>query len=142
MVRLIHTLTLFFVLCGQAKANTAEVALIAAGADTVATAVALSAGLVELNPLGPVGALVVKGLVLGYVSTQPEHEQARQYNLISSFWSGAAASNLCWISGGGPFCFLVGAVAGRWLWNAGEKESATALQAKRALAPVPLALSE
>lgn len=142
MARLFQTLALLIVLSGPAHANTAELALATAGADTVTTAVALSSGLVELNPLGPVGALIVKGLAMGYVRSQPEQEQARSYNLMSSFWGGAAASNLCWISGGGPLCFLIGAAAGGWLWNTGENERATALEAKRLSTPAPLALSE
>ena len=145
MVRLFQVLAalLFSLsLSGPVQANTANLALATAGADTITTAVALSSGLVELNPLGSVGALVVKGLAMGYVRAQPEHEQARHYNMLSSFWGGAAASNLCWISGGGPFCFLLGAMAGGWLWNTGEKERAVALQAKRLSALAPLASSE
>lgn len=142
MAKLFQSLALLFVLSGPAHANTAELALASAGADTVTTAVALSSGLVELNPLGPVGALLVKGLAIGYVRAQPEQDQARHYNVLSSFWSGAAASNLCWISGGGPFCFLIGAVTGGWLWNTGETERANALEAKRQSAPSSLASSD
>lgn len=142
MARLLSTLALLLVLSGTARANTAELALVTAGADTVTTAVALSSGLIELNPLGPVGALIVKGLAITYVRAQPEEDQARHYNVMSSFWGGAAASNLCWISGGGPFCFLIGAATGGWMWNSGEKERAATLEAKRASTPTSLALSE
>lgn len=142
MAKLFQTLAVLLVLSGPAHANTAELALVSAGADTVTTVVALSSGLVELNPLGPVGALIVKGLAMGYVRSQPEQDQARHYNTLSSFWSGAAASNICWISGGGPLCFLIGAVTGGWLWNTGETERANALEAKRLSAPASLALSE
>jgi hypothetical protein len=137
MTKLLQTFALLLVLSGPAHANTAELALASAGADTLTTAVALSSGLVELNPLGPVGSLLVKGLAMGYARSQPEPEQARQYNLMSSVWSGAAVSNLCWISGAGPFCFLVGAAAGGWLWNRGENERAKALETT-----APLAQSE
>lgn len=143
MVRLFRTLALLAALSApSAHATTAELALVTAGADTVTTAVALSAGFVELNPLGPVGALLVKGITIGYVRSLPEDEQPRHYNVVSSFWGGAAASNLCWISGGGPFCFLVGALTGGWLWNTNEDQRIQALEAKRAAEAAPIALTD
>lgn len=115
-------------LATPAHGSTNEQALLAAGADTLTTAVAISSGLVELNPLGPVGALLAKGVALGLVRTLPAEEQASHYNLMSSFWSGAAVNNLCWVAGGGPVCFLIGTFAGKWAWDSGESKRLRNLQ--------------
>ena len=103
-------------------ATTAELAFATAGADAATTAAALSAGLVELNPLGPIGSIVAKGLAIGFVQVLPKEEQPYHYNLISSFWGGAAASNLCWLTGVGPVCYLLGLAAGSWIWRTGDSE--------------------
>ena len=103
-------------------AETANSALAAAVADTASTAAALSSGLVELNPLGPVAAVVSKVIAFGYIEQLPEADRAHSYGLVSSFWSGATANNLCWLTGAGPVCALVGLATGRYLWNNGTAE--------------------
>lgn len=131
MFKPLISLVLLFGLSGPSHADPAVQAWTAAGADTATTAAGLAAGLTELNPLGPVGAIVVKAVAMGYIGSLPEEEQAANYNLVSSFWGGAAVNNLCWLSGAGPACLLLGLGAGRWMWNAGEVERQTALAAKR-----------
>lgn len=103
-------------------AESANSALTAAVADTASTAAALSSGLVELNPLGAVGAVVSKVIAMGYIGQLPEEERAHPYGLVSSFWGGASANNLCWLTGAGPVCVLVGLATGRYLWNNGTAE--------------------
>ena len=124
-------------LSGPAWADAAEQAWTAAGADTATTAIGLSAGLVEVNPLGPVGALAIKAALMGYIQGQPEEERPRMYNFVSSMWGGAAANNLCWLAGAGPLCLLVGAVTGQWIWRSSEQERQSALAA-RAVPLTPL----
>lgn len=114
----------------SAWADPAEQAWTAAGADAATTAVGLSAGLVELNPLGPVGAIALKAVVMGYIQGQPEEARPQMYNFVSSLWGGAAANNLCWLVGAGPVCMLVGALTGNLLWNSSEQERQTALARK------------
>lgn len=96
----------------------------AALGDTATTALALGLGMVELNPLGAVGAVMMKVATMAYIKELPQTEQAQQYSMVSSLWGGAAASNLCWLTGAGPACFLLGALRGQHLWNAGQDERA------------------
>lgn len=119
---LILVLSLFLGFHGASHADPAERAWASAAADTATTAVGLSAGLVELNPLGLAGSLVVKGVLMGYINSLPKEEQPQNYNVVSSIWGGAAASNLCWLTGAGPVCFLLGAATGGWMWSTGDAE--------------------
>jgi hypothetical protein len=105
-----------------ARAETAATALTAAAVDTASTAAALASGLTELNPLGFAGTAVMKVATIAYINQLPEEDRARPYGLASSFWGGAAANNLCWLTGAGPVCFVLGVVAGRYLWNNGEED--------------------
>jgi len=105
-----------------ARAETAATALTAAAVDTASTAAALASGLTELNPLGFAGTAVMKVATIAYINQLPEEDRARPYGLASSLWGGAAANNLCWLTGAGPVCFVLGVVAGRYLWNNGEEE--------------------
>ena len=97
-------------------------AMNAALADTATTAVSLAAGMVELNPLGAAGAVVVKMATMAYIKELPKTEQAHPYSVVASLWGGASASNLCWLTGIGPACFLIGAIRGQYIWNKGEDE--------------------
>lgn len=115
---------------GVARADPAEQAWTAAGADTATTAVGLASGLVEVNPLGPVGALALKAALMGYIQGQPEEARPQMYNFVSSLWGGAAANNLCWLAGVGPVCMLIGAVTGQWIWRASEQERQATLAAQ------------
>ncbi len=114
-----------------ARADPAEQAWTAAGADAATTAAALSAGLAQFNPVGPLGAMAIKGAVMGYIQSQPAQEQTAMYHMASSAWAGAAANNLCWIAGAGPVCLLLGALASHWFWQAGEPERQQALALSR-----------
>ncbi len=105
-----------------ARAETAGIALTSAAADTASTAAALSSGLIELNPLGLAGTVVMKVATIAYINQLPEEDRAQPYSLASSLWGGAAANNLCWLAGAGPLCFVVGIVTGRYLWNNGEED--------------------
>jgi hypothetical protein len=107
----------------SAHAETAEKATNAAIADTASTAAALSSklNLVELNPVGVAGAIVVKVAAMVYVGQLPEEDRAYPYSIVSSVWGGAAANNLCLLSGAGPLCIVLGIVTGRYLWNTGEE---------------------
>jgi hypothetical protein len=107
--------------CLGARADQASATDAALG-DTATTALSLAAGMAEMNPLGAVGAVAVKVATMAYIKELPQTEQARQYSVVSSLWGGAAASNLCWLTGAGPACFVLGAIRGQYLWKAGEDE--------------------
>ncbi len=131
MFKPLVSLALLLGLSCPSYADPAVQAWTAAGADTATTAAGLAAGLTELNPLGPVGAIVVKVAAMGYIGSLPEEDRAVNYNLVSSFWGGASVNNLCWLTGAGPACLLLGLGAGRWMWNASEAQRQTALASKR-----------
>ncbi|MDB5939515.1 MAG: hypothetical protein JWP77_1879 [Polaromonas sp.] len=122
MSRLI-AIALLGLACAGARADQAE-AVNAALADTATTAVSLAAGMVELNPLGAAGAVAVKVATMAYIKELPQTQQAHQYSVVSSLWGGASASNLCWLTGAGPACFLLGVIRGQYIWNKGEDERA------------------
>ncbi|MES2979265.1 MAG: hypothetical protein V4731_12645 [Pseudomonadota bacterium] len=105
----------------QAQADEND-ALNAVAADAATTALALSAGLTELNPLGAIGSIIVKAGTMAIIKDMPETQRPAQYNMVSALWSGAAASNLCWLTGAGPACFLVGYIRSHYVWNAGADE--------------------
>lgn len=67
----------------------------AAAADTVTTSLALAQGASEMNPLGPMGALVGKGIYLFGIRPTLTPEQQLNYDRFpSSIWFGAATNNL------------------------------------------------
>lgn len=131
MLKPLTSLALLIGLSCPSYADPAVQAWTAAGADTATTAVGLAAGLTELNPLGPIGAIVMKVATMGYINSLPEEERAINYNWVSSLWGGASVSNLCWLTGAGPACLLLGLGAGRWMWNASEAQRQTALAAEQ-----------
>jgi hypothetical protein len=116
------TTLLLLLFCLTARAETAGTAMTAAAVDTASTAAGLASGLTELNPLGFAGTVVMKVATIAYINQLPEEDRAHPYGLASSFWGGAAANNLCWLTGAGPACFVLGIVTGRYLWNSGEKD--------------------
>ena len=109
-------------------ADLREQAKQAAVADAATTAVGLAAGAAEMNPVGPIVAVAIKPLVLRYISSLPEEQQASAHAAVSSVWGGAAANNLCVIvsiltSGGfGPVCVAVGVAWGWKTWKDSEPE--------------------
>ena len=120
MVRLLWSMLLALAAI-SAHAETVENAVTAAVADTASTAAALSSGLTELNPVGAAGTVVLKVVAMAYIGQLPEEDRAYPYSLASSIWGGAAANNLCWLTGAGPLCLVLGIVTGRYLWNSGEE---------------------
>jgi len=123
-----------------AHAETATNAMTAAAADTASTAAGLASGLVELNPLGLAGSVAMKVATIAYIHQLPEEDRAHPYGIVSSFWGGAAASNLCWLSGAGPLCFVLGIATGSYLWNNGEDDrnywaSCKSLRSNNPIAP-------
>lgn len=105
-----------------ARAETATTAMTAAAADTASTAIGLASGLTELNPLGLAGTILSKVVTIAVIDQLPEEDRAQPYSLVSAFWGGAAASNMCWLTGAGPLCFALGIGAGSYLWNKGEED--------------------
>lgn len=118
----LSTALILMMLTPNAMAETAERAMTAAAADTASTAAALSSGLVELNPLGLAGTVVIKVATIAYINQQPEEDRSDLYGLASTLWGGATANNLCWLTGIGPACFVLGIVAGNYIWNNGEED--------------------
>jgi len=105
-----------------AHAETVGTAVTTAAADTASTAVALSKGLIELNPLGFAGTVAMKVVAIAYIKQLPEEEHAVSYGIVSSFWGGATANNLCWLTGAGPFCIVLGIVTALHLWDSGVEQ--------------------
>jgi hypothetical protein len=116
------TLMLMAMITLTARAETATTAMTAAAADTVSTAIGLASGFTELNPIGLAGTVLSKVVSIAIIDQLPEEDRARPYSLVSSFWGGAAANNLCWLTGAGPLCFALGIGTGRYLWNKGEED--------------------
>jgi hypothetical protein len=114
--------TILLMLTITARAETVGIALTTAAADTASTAVALSKGLTELNPLGFAGTVAMKVAAIAYIKQLPEEEHAASYGIVSSFWGGATANNLCWLTGAGPFCMALGIVTALYLWDSGAEE--------------------
>jgi len=116
------TALLITVFTQNVRAETETSAITAAAADTASTAVGLAKGLVELNPLGLVGSLAVKVATIAYIDKLPEEDRAQPFGFVSAFWGGAAANNLCWLTGAGPLCFVLGIATGSYLWNSGQED--------------------
>jgi hypothetical protein len=105
-----------------ARAETATNAITAAAADTASTAAALASGFTELNPLGLAGTVLTKVATIAFIDQLPEEDRAAPYGWVSAFWGGAAASNLCWLTGAGPLCFALGIATGSYMWSNGEED--------------------
>ena len=116
------TALLMLIVSVTAQAETATNAITAAAADTATTAVGLASGLTELNPLGLAGTVVIKIATITYIHQLPEEDQAHPYGVLSAFWGGAAANNLCWLTGAGPLCLALGIATGSFLWNSGTED--------------------
>lgn len=100
----------------------------AAVADGVTTAVGIALGAAEMNPLGPVLAVSLKAVALGYVDKLPEVEQPNAHAVMASVWSGFSANNVCitaaLLTGGSfaPACVAVGLGWGVKTWKDTERE--------------------
>jgi uncharacterized protein YceK len=92
----------------------------AAIADTATTAVALTNGAHELNPLGFAGASIGK-LVYLYIRKDLTAEQQSQYDRVAtSLWTGAAANNAVQILAPGTGLLLslsLGIYVGLTVWT-------------------------
>jgi hypothetical protein len=122
LMRRILTALVLTLVTLTAHAETATNAMTAAAADTASTAAGLASGLVEINPLGLAGSVVMKVAVISYIHKLPEEDRAHPYSLATSVWGGLAASNLCWLTGAGPLCFVLGIATGNYLWDNGEDD--------------------
>lgn len=104
-------------------ATTAREQTIAGGLmDAGTTAAAISSGAIELNPLGPLGALVLKPLAYAYAESLSENDRANAHSLIGSIWTGAAASNVCMLVSANPACYVLGIVSGYKVWESHADE--------------------
>lgn len=102
----------------------ADMATAAAVADGLTTALALSSGAVEMNPLvatSPVGLVAMTGLKIGlvkYAETLPEEDKRSVMKTTSAIWMGAAVNNLLVIaSAATPFAIVAGIAAGYAMWQ-------------------------
>jgi hypothetical protein len=91
------------------KAPTIEEAAIL---DVATTVVALSEGHRELNPLGLVGATIVKLIVIPHInSIEDETKRKDAQNIASSLWTAAAVNNIGVILGLDPvICVSIGII--------------------------------
>jgi hypothetical protein len=94
---------------------------IAAGADTLSTAIAIhSTTGVELNPLGFGGATIAKGIYLFGIRPGLSEAERGSYDRVgTAMWSGAAANNVVQIMfpGAGLVGLAIGVVVGREIWS-------------------------
>lgn len=121
MIRLLWSILLALAAI-SAHAETEDKAMTAAIADTASTAIGLASGLTELNPVGAAGTVVLKLAAMTFIGKLPEEERAYSYSVASSVWGGAAANNLCLLSGAGPICIVIGIATGSFLWKGGEED--------------------
>lgn len=98
----------------------------AAWADGISTALALSNGAIERNPLigsTPGSLLVVTGAKLGIVefverSGMPPEQRGRTLKALSALWGGASINNLFVLLSAQPaVAVLAGVSAGLWIWQ-------------------------
>lgn len=100
----------------------------AAMADGVTTVVGLALGAAEMNPLGPVLAVSLKAVALGYVDKLPDVEQPNAHAVMASVWGGFSANNVCvtaaLLTGGSfaPACVAIGLGWGMKTWKDTERE--------------------
>jgi hypothetical protein len=118
----------------------------AAVADGVTTALALSSGAMEMNPListSPLGLIALTGAKIGLVSfakTLPEKDKRMVLKSSTALWSGAAVNNLLVLMAAPtPLAVVVGVVVGVLSWrqsNAKYEDADRALAAREQAAPV------
>jgi len=121
--RLLVTVSLLFALvgCTTIESNVGVPRVYqAAIADTATTALALSNGAHELNPLGFTGASIGKLVYLYIRADLTLEEQLRYDRVATSLWAGAAANNavILLVPGGGVLLGLgVGVYVGVSIWG-------------------------
>ena len=95
---------------------------VSVGADAATTAVGLSQGLVEANPLGW-ATVPLRLAAIEHSKSMPEGEGAELRASVDAFSWGAAASNIALIATGAtPVGIVAGMVVGLASWQASEKE--------------------
>ncbi len=112
----------------------------AAWADGLSTALAMSQGAVERNPLvgsTPAGLLAATGAKLGMVelvdrSNLTPEQRHRTLNAMAALWGGASINNLLiLLSAQPPVAMLAGVAGGLWMWRRhGAAEAPDAVAAK------------
>ena len=128
MVRHLLALLLPVLLAGCAT-DPKTAAYTAAGADAATTAIGIAHGATELNPLGAVGATLVKLPLLAYADKQPEPLRTTIFTTAASFWGGAAVANVA----GLPLGVVAGAAW--WVSTAEQREFAAICASLRAERP-------
>jgi hypothetical protein len=112
---LLLILSLILVGCTTVNRPSPEAAALV---DIGTTAVALSRGATELNPLGLVGSSLLKGVYLYNQDKIPPQDREFADKLSSSLWIGAAANNIAVMLGiVSPFHFAIGIVVGIIIYN-------------------------
>lgn len=99
-----------------------DLALAGQLADVASTAVGLSMGLTEANPLGLL-VLPLKYGALSYSKTLPLHECINLRKLSGGFGWGAAAMNVATIAGLGPVGLVIGLAVGIGVADSVEKDA-------------------
>jgi hypothetical protein len=112
---------LLFPICIETMANQERSSVAGQAADVATTAAGVAQGAAELNPLGPVGAILIKPIVYAAIKAQPKEDQPKLFSIFGTAGWAAAANNACIIASGG-LCWLVGIVAGFVSWQAGAAE--------------------
>lgn len=95
-----------------------------AAADGISTALALSAGAIEMNPListSPLGLIALTGAKIGLVNfarTLPEHDRRLVLKTSTAIWGGAAVNNLLVLAAAPtPLAVVAGVVVGVLSWR-------------------------
>jgi hypothetical protein len=96
----------------------------AAVADGLTTAIAVSSGAIEMNPListSPVGIVAITGLKYGlvkYAETFPEEDKRMVMKSTTALWGGAAVNNLLvLIAAPPPLSIIAGLITGIATWR-------------------------
>jgi hypothetical protein len=94
-------LTLLWLLSVSANAGCIRpTAMNAAILDTVTTSIALAQpGVIELNPLGPIGSIIMKGIEFYYTKDAGEEEKKDFERIGGAAWTAAAVNNIAVIMG-------------------------------------------
>lgn len=127
----------FLLFCGVCHANDSDgsqAAIVAAGADGITSVLGLAHGGLEASPLGLVGAVIGKGVVLAAAAGLPDGQRADLVAGVGAVSAAASLSNLVFLAGGPIGASVLAAVLGAVAyWNGTERErvAATACQHHR-----------
>ena len=121
----------------NAKADQEANAIVANTADAITTAVALSQGATELNPLGPAGVLIAKPVVYSIIKNQPKEEQEKYFSAAAAAGWFGTGNNLCVLARGGAGCLLVGIISSIVSWQSSSLEREYWEMCKRVIHKAP-----